>query len=128
MYLVPTDYSAKKIAIKKNGLYELRVYTAAEGKLEALHGRFRKHTDKLFTELGLPCIAYFKPMDEPKSQNVMLYVLQHKDKESAGKAWKAFMQDERWQKARKETEADGRLTAKRPERTYMKPTDYSPGK
>lgn len=127
-YLVLTDYSRKKITLKKNGLYELRTYTAAEGKLEALHNRFRKHTDPLFTELGLPCIAYFKPMDEPKSKNVMLYVLEHKDRESADKSWQAFMKDPRWQAARKATEADGRLTAQRPERVYMKPTDYSPGK
>ena len=84
--------------------------------------------EELFTELGLPCIGYFQPMDEPKSQSVMLYVLEHKDRESADAAWKAFMADPRWQAARKATEADGRLTAKPPERVYMKPTDYSPGK
>ena len=106
----------------------MRIYTAAEGKLDALHDRFRQHTDKLFTELGMPCIAYFKPMDEPKSQNVMMYILEHKDRESANSSWKTFMEDPRWQAARKTTEAEGRLTATRPDRVYMKPTDYSPGK
>ena len=28
--------------------YELRIYTAAEGKLEALNARFRDHTCSLF--------------------------------------------------------------------------------
>ena len=115
-YLAPTDYSPKKMEIKKDCLYELRTYTAAEGKLAALHDRFRQHTDKLFTELGLPCIGYFKPLDEPKSQNVMVYILEHQNRESADKAWKAFMDDPRWQAARKSTEAAGRLTATRPER------------
>lgn len=127
-FLALTDYSPTSITVKKDALYELRVYTAAEGKLEALHDRFRKFTDPLFTELGLPCIAYFRPLDEPKSKNVLIYILEHKDRESADRAWQKFMQDPRWQAARTKTEADGRLTAQRPERTYMKPTDYSPGK
>ena len=127
-YLAPTDYSPKTTEVKKGSLCELRIYTAAEGKLDALHDRFRQHTDTLFTELDMPCIGYFKPMDEPKSQNVMLYILEHKDRASADASWKKFMADRRWQAARAKTEADGRLTAKRPDRGYMKPTDYSPGK
>ena len=33
--------------------YELRIYTAAEGKLEALNARFRDHTCALFEKHGL---------------------------------------------------------------------------
>jgi hypothetical protein len=82
----------------------------------------------LFTELGLPAVGYFKPLDEPKSTNTMIYILEHQDRAGADAAWQKFMNDERWQAARQTTEADGRLTAERPQRVYMKPTDYSPAR
>ena len=34
-------------------LYEMRVYWAAPGKLDALHARFRDHTTKLFETHGM---------------------------------------------------------------------------
>ena len=37
--------------------YELRIYTAAEGKLEALNARFRDHTCALFENTGSPTSA-----------------------------------------------------------------------
>ena len=38
-----------------NNCYELRVYTAAEGKLEELHNRFKNHTCKLFEKHEIVC-------------------------------------------------------------------------
>ena len=35
-----------------NNCYELRVYTAAEGKLEELHNRFKNHTCKLLRSMA----------------------------------------------------------------------------
>ena len=127
-YLIPTDYSPEIEVIKGDCLYELRTYTAAEGKLDALHERFRKQTDKLFAKHGMPALAYWKPMDEPKSKNVLIYVLEHQDLDAAQASWAAFMQDPDWQAARRASEVDGRLTAQRPERVYMRLTDYSPKK
>ena len=42
--------------------YELRIYTAAEGKLEALNARFRDHTCALFEKHGLTNIGYWVPV------------------------------------------------------------------
>jgi hypothetical protein len=125
-YLEPTDYSPETGFAKPDRLYELRIYTAAEGKLDALHDRFRKHTDKIFAKHGMRAIGYWRPMDAPKSKNIMIYVLEHKDADSAAASWKAFAADPDWQAAKASTEADGKLTAVRPQRGYMKPTDYSP--
>ncbi len=83
-YLALTDYSPKMGPVKQDRLYELRIYTAAEGKLAALHDRFRKYTDKLFTELGLPAVGYFRPLDEPKSTTTLIYVLEHQDRAGRG--------------------------------------------
>jgi hypothetical protein len=42
-------------------VYELRVYYAAEGKLDALHARFRDHTMKIFENHGMKNVGYFVP-------------------------------------------------------------------
>ncbi len=127
-YLMPADYSPDTETVRQDRLYEMRVYTAAAGKLDALHDRFRQHSDKLFTKHGMKAIGYFQPMDEPKSKDVMIYFLEHKDLESAQAAWAAFMADPDWQAAKKASETEGTLLAQRPEVIYMKPTEYSPTK
>ena len=37
----------------ENRVYELRTYYANEGKLEALHARFRDHTCSIFEKHGI---------------------------------------------------------------------------
>ncbi|HEY6362782.1 MAG TPA: hypothetical protein VIX63_16860, partial [Vicinamibacterales bacterium] len=46
-------------------VFELRTYTAPEGKLENLHARFRTHTTRLFQKHGMTNVAYFRPQDAP---------------------------------------------------------------
>ena len=43
--------------------YELRIYTANKGKMEALNARFRNHTCKLFEKHGLTNVGYWVPVD-----------------------------------------------------------------
>src|SRR6185437_10637423 len=42
-------------------LYEMRVYTANPGKLDALNARFRDHTVQLFKKHGITNVGYFVP-------------------------------------------------------------------
>lgn len=128
VYLTPTDYSPDVKPARKDKLYELRVYTAAEGKLDALHARFRDHTDKLFAKHGMMAYAYWKPTDEPQAGTAMYYVLETPSRDRAKESWKAFAGDPEWDAARKASEANGSLLAQRPESTYLTPTDYSPEK
>jgi len=114
-------------AAGKGRVFELRTYTANEGKLDALNARFRNHTLKIFEKHGMQNIAYWTPMDAPQSQNTLIYVIAHKDREAAKKSWDAFRNDPDWKKAQSESEVAGRLTAK-VESVYMDPTDYSPTK
>lgn len=107
-------------------VYELRIYTAADGKLDALHARFREHTTAIFHKHGMGSYAYWQPQDEPLSRNVMLYVLEHESREAATLSWNAFRSDPEWQRVVQETEKDGKLLAQRPEAIFMKSTDYSP--
>src|SRR5205085_7110550 len=90
---------------QSDGVYELRVYTAAKGKLDALHARFRDHTMKLFEKHGMTNVGYWVPVENPDDR--LIYVLAHKDRAAADASWKAFGADPDWQKAAKESEKDG---------------------
>jgi NIPSNAP len=111
-----------------NRVFELRTYTAVEGKLPALNARFRDHTIKLFEKHGMTNIGYWTPQDAPLSQNTLMYIVAHQSREAAKKNWADFNADPDWQKARAESEANaggGRLTTKT-ESVFLDPTDYSP--
>src|SRR5882762_5317388 len=106
-------------------LFELRTYTAAGGKLDALQARFRDHTVKLFEKHGMTNVGYWVPSEGDKSKNTLIYILAFPDKEARNKAFKEFGADPEWQKAQKESEANGKLLAKPPESLFLTPTDYS---
>jgi hypothetical protein len=109
------------------GVYELRTYTAAEGKLDALEARFKNHTLKLFEKHGMKNVMYWTPIDAEKSKNTLIYVLWHKSEEAAKQSWDAFRKDSDWIAAKSASEKDGSLTApKGVVSVYMKATDWSP--
>jgi hypothetical protein len=108
-----------------NRVFELRTYTAAPGKFDALQKRFRDHTVRLFTKHGMTHVGYWTPADAPLSENTLIYVLAHQSREAAKKSWEAFRNDPEWLKARDESQKDGTLTAK-VESVFLNPTDYSP--
>jgi len=72
-------------------------------------------------------VVYGVPMDAPASENTLIYLLAHKDREAAKKSWDAFRKDPEWLKARTESEAQGPITTK-VESVFLTPTDYSPMK
>jgi len=107
-------------------VYELRTYTTNEGKLDNLNARFRDHTVQLFTKHGMASVGYWVPTDGPKSENTLIYVLKHKDRDAAKASWKAFLADPEWKTVAKESQKDGRILAKAPDSVFMNATDYSP--
>ncbi len=111
-----------------SGIYELRTYTTLPGRLPALHTRFAEHTLKLFEKHGMKNEMYWVPLEEARRDNTLIYVLRHESQEAADRSWKAFQADPEWIKAREASEADGKILAKPPERTFMKLTTYSPVK
>ncbi|HEV3386488.1 MAG TPA: NIPSNAP family protein [Gemmata sp.] len=111
-------------AEKDSRLYELRVYYAAPGKLDALNARFKNHTLKLFDKHGLTNVAYFVPAGDNKD-NKLVYFISAPSKEARDKSFKEFGADPEWQKAAKESEKDGKLVNKI-ESTFLTLTDYSP--
>jgi len=106
-------------------VYELRTYTAPDGKLGELHSRFRDHTMRIFNKHGMKSVIYLAPQDAPDSQNTLIYVLEHPSREAAKKAWADFQADPEWVKVSADSQVNGRIVSKVVS-VFADPTDYSP--
>ena len=71
-------------------VYELRTYTAPEGKLDALLARFRDHTIRIFKKHSMESVGYWVPQDPEKSKNTLIYILKHPSREAGEKNWMDF--------------------------------------
>ncbi|MEX2301723.1 MAG: NIPSNAP family protein [Bryobacterales bacterium] len=105
--------------------FELRIYHANPGKLDALNARFRNHTNKLFVKHGMELVGYWTPADGPEAQNTLVYILAYPSREAREASWKAFRDDPAWIKAKEESEKGGVLVEK-VDAKFLNPTDYSP--
>ncbi len=103
--------------------YELRIYHAAEGKLDALNTRFRDHTTALFTRHGMTNVAYWMPVENP--QRLLIYLLSYPDLAARETSWKAFQADPDWVAAKSASEVAGTLV-KKVESRFLELTDFSP--
>jgi hypothetical protein len=110
---------------KSDVVYELRIYHANEGKLDALLARFRDHTITIFNRHGLKSVAYWTPTDEPLKGKTLIYILEHPSRAEATANWKAFHDDPEWVKVSTASEVNGKLVEK-VDSTYMTLTDFSP--
>ena len=106
--------------------YELRVYHAQPGKLDALNTRFREHTLKLFEKHGMQNVAYWvEQPNEASPDGKVIYVLAFPSREARDASWQSFVADPEWQEVAARSEANGKLLAKI-ESTFMSMADYSP--
>jgi hypothetical protein len=124
-YLTLTDYSQPLPEARPDRVYEMRIYTSPDGKFDALNTRFRDHTLKLFEKHGIENVAYFVPIDEPKSKNTLIYLIAHKSRDAADASWKEFRDDPEWKKVHSASEVNGKLVEK-VEMMFLAPTDYTP--
>ena len=110
-------------------VYELRTYTTEEGRLPALHARFKDHTMKLFEKHGMKNVLYFTAIDSDgkSADNKLIYLLAHKSQAAAKASFDAFRQDPEWIAARDASEKDGKIVAKL-ESQFLNLTEYSPGR
>jgi hypothetical protein len=103
--------------------YEMRIYYAAPGKLDALNRRFRDHTCKLFEKHDMVNIGYWLPLTN--TEHKLVYLLAYPSREAREKSWKEFMADPDWQTAYKESEKDGKLVDKA-DSIFLAATEFSP--
>jgi hypothetical protein len=111
------------------GLYELRVYHAAEGRLADLNARVRDHEAPLFRKHGMTPLAFFTPVVRPgqPADHRLYYILGYKDRAARDEAWRAFSADPAWTKAYKDSQANGSLTT--PDgiaNIFLSPAEYFP--
>jgi hypothetical protein len=110
----------------ESGAFELRTYTAAPGKLEALHARFRNHTNRLFAKHGMKIVGFWVPIDKDKgADNTLVYLLRYPDRAAREKSWEDFRKDPEWIAARDASEASGKIVDK-VDSVMLTATDYSP--
>ena len=108
-------------------VYEVRTYTAPEGKLQDLHKRFRDHTLRIFKKHGMESVIYLAPQDAPLKDNTLIYIVSHANREQAKRNWAEFGADEEWKKVSAESQVNGRIVSK-VDSVFADATDYSPMK
>jgi hypothetical protein len=69
-------------------------------------------------------VGYWSPTTGDNAENTLVYILAYPSKEAREKAWKDFLADPEWIKAKADSEKDGALVAKVDSR-FMTPTEYS---
>lgn len=105
-------------------IHELRIYTAAPGKMPDLLARFRDHTMDLFEKHGITNVGYWLNSIGGRNDELW-YMLAFESLAQREQAWAAFVADPEWAKVRAESEADGPLLSHL-ENRIMNPTDFSP--
>jgi hypothetical protein len=105
-------------------VFELRTYTAPDGKLPNLQARFRDHTIRIFNKHGMKSVGYWVPQDAPAKDNTLIYIISHDSREQAKKNWADFQADPEWKKVSAESQVDGRIVSNVVS-VFMDATDYS---
>jgi hypothetical protein len=106
-------------------VYDMRIYKANPGKLDALNARFRDHTCKIFKRLGIEVIGFWTPTDGEDAKDTLIYIVAFPSAEAQKKAWDAFWADPEWKKVKADSEKDGVLV-KEIKGKNLQATDYSP--
>lgn len=106
-------------------VFELRTYTAPEGRLGDLVARFRNDTLRIFEKHGMDNVGYWVPTDAPASANTLVYILAHDSRDAAAKSWAAFRDDPEWKAVAERTQANGPIVSK-VEAVFLEATDFSP--
>lgn len=104
-------------------VFELRTYHVVPGRMPAMNARFKNHTNKLLEKHGMTLVGFWQP-EGKDAETTLIYLVAHKSREAADKSWKEFQADPDWQKAKADSEKDGKIVEK-VDRVFMNPTDYS---
>jgi hypothetical protein len=120
----PAPAASAALAQDAHHLFEVRIYTAGEGKLDAVVKRFRDPEVGLFEKYGMKAVFY-STVTEPADRNQFVYVLQHDSREAARKSWAGFLADPAFRAAAQASDQGGRAVVK-VESFFVTPTDFSP--
>ncbi|WP_296699422.1 NIPSNAP family protein [Algoriphagus sp.] len=110
-----------------SGIFQLRIYTCFEGKIDNLITRFKDHTQELFERQGLKNHPYWLTSEKEGGQSKLVYLLAHEDQASFEAAFQRFLKDPDWVAARDASEANGKIVEK-VDATFFKTLPFSPMK
>ena len=106
-------------------VYELRIYSANEGRFGNLIQRFREHTDTIFKKHGLEPVGYWTPNEGPaKKRRRFIYILKHQSRYAAYRNWVNFSNDKDWERVLDQPKFQN-LLALKPVSIFLEATDYS---
>lgn len=105
-------------------IYELRIYWAEPGRADDVNARFRDHTRRLFAKHNMGMVGFWTPKPRTDETGDLVYILIHESEEAMAASWAAFRADPEWQKARADSEVNGKIVAKGTSQVLI-PTDYS---
>jgi hypothetical protein len=104
-------------------IYELRIYEAMPGRMQALNQRFANITMKYFRKHGINPVGFWT--EDVGTSNTLVYMLAFDDMAHRERAWSAFRADGERAQLFAQTEREGPLVARITNR-ILRPTDYSP--
>ncbi|MBA4300644.1 MAG: NIPSNAP family protein [Cyclobacterium sp.] len=94
----------------KSKYFEMRIYTASEGKMPDLIARFQNHTLKILKKNGIENVAYF--ISEENPDKTLTFIIGYPDAASRDVLWNKFANSAEWQTVFKASEANGPLVQK----------------
>ena len=106
-------------------IYELRIYWAAPGKIEALHNRFKNVTLKVFERHHMEVVGFWTPEQTTPESGDLVYIMRFPDQAAMQAAWDAFRADPEWIEGRAASEINGPLVSRLTSQV-LNPTSYSP--
>lgn len=138
---------ARALAPEDERVFELRMYTVEDGKVDLLSQVFRDNVTKMFAAHGITNVAYFTPQDDPQctmasaastirapsfdasacawSEDTLIYILSHPSRAAATKNWASFVKDSDGLNSFREDYARLGVKVMKIESVFMDATDYS---
>jgi|TARA_B100001750_G_C15468324_1_gene578342 hypothetical protein len=114
-----------EIYAQSQKVYELRTYTTAEGRLPPLLDRFSGGEIDLFHKHGMTSVGYWIPDNEDLSQNTLVYMVAHNDRDAAVESWANFSADPVWTEMWNKSLEDGPIVTG-VEIQFLDPAEFSP--
>lgn len=105
--------------------FELRIYEAAPGELDALLARFRDHAFALVEKHGMTNLGCWVTEEKDGAQGALANLLAHESPGARERSWKAFGDDPEWKAVLDASRPRGRVVGDF-EIRRMRPTEYSP--
>ena len=104
-------------------VYELRTYTAGNGRLDELHNRFRDHTIRLLEKHGATSVGYWVPTN---ADNKLVFLLSYPSQTARDRSWSTLAADPEWLRVKRSSEMSKGKLVERIESSFLTATDYSP--